>query len=70
MLLLISELIMQNLHAFHFTKFYMKNKNFIFILQPIEINLSINLVKIRNANICILGLAKSILYSFLLLVEK
>ena len=48
----------------------MKSKNFIFVLQPKEINLSINLEHIRNVNIRILGLAKSILYSFLLLVEK
>ena len=51
-------------------KFYIKSSNFIFALQPIEINLCINLVYIGNANICILGLTKSRLYSFLLLVEN
>ena len=61
---------MQHFHAFHIIKFYMKSKNFIFVLQTKEINLCINLMYIRNSNICILGFAKGILYSFLLLVEK
>ena len=66
----ITNLIRQNLHAFHFTKFYTKSKNFIFILQPIKINVFIYLVHIRNVNICILGFTKRKLNSFLLLVKN